>query len=396
MHKLVMLSVVFLATLLCFDYASAAAIGVNRAEINFNNVLKGGYAQEYVTVSTDSETDIPVDYKISGDAAGWIRIEPKNDTLLTINKDKSVTFTIIAEPPEDAQNGVYEVFVRFTTGNIYLKFGQMGSSIKTAFRVRVLVEVTGKEIVGCLAAGFYVPDIETGYPLEIYTTVHNQGNVKIMPEIKLDIWDLEQKNLVLSKTLSINERILPTVQKRYSNQFSANLPLGQYWADVTVPLCGNYQLLTFNVVAKGEISDKGSLLRIENKVWALTNEIVPITAVFSNDGSRMMTAKFKGQILLDNKIVKIIDTDFINIEPGQAGRIETYFQPGQPGQYAIVGRVLYNNKLSFEKSSLLNVNPSMPTGSVVYSRIKPVSFIPAVMVIVILVFLILIKKRKKK
>jgi hypothetical protein len=395
MHK-TFLIVVLLAALLCLSgYANAAAIGVNRAEINFQNVLKGGYAQDFVTVSTDSDADLPVEYQISGDAAQWITIEPKQATPFIISRNHSMTFTIISQPPNDAQNGIYEANVRFVTGNFFTQNGRMGSSVKTAFRVRVLTEVSGKEIVSCVSGAYYIPDVETGYPIELYSTIDNTGNVKILPEINIDIWDQEQKNLILSKTLSPNERILPTVKQKLNNEFTAELPLGQYWADLTVPLCGDYSLLTFNVVEKGELSDQGSLLRIENKAWAVVQEIVPIAAIFRNDGSRIISAKFKGQVMLDNKIIKIIDTDALDILPGEIGKIETYFQPNQPGQYAIVGRVLYNNKLSYEKSSLLNVNSKMPTGNAIYGKIRPISYVPIIMVIGILVFLILIKKKKR-
>ena len=54
-----------------------------------------------------------------------------------------------------------------------------------------------------------------------------------------------------------------------------------------------------------------------------------------------------------SSIEKVIDTDTYNVPPGQTARIETFFNPTEPGQYVVAGRVLYNNKLTFQKSTII-------------------------------------------
>ncbi|HYD03881.1 MAG TPA: hypothetical protein VEC16_06315, partial [Alphaproteobacteria bacterium] len=131
-------------------------------------------------------------------------------------------------------------------------------------------------------------------------------------------------------------------------------------------------------------------LRLDNNAWAAVGDVVPVTAVFKNTGERTVSAKFKGVVTLDNKIVETLDSEFYDIPPGEIGNIEMYFTPEKYGQYIISGRILYNNKLSYEKSSVLNVNTGTEkTGNAWV-------FVLVLIIIVIVILLLLIRIRKKR
>ena len=373
----------------------AAVIGANKGIVNMRNVLKSGYAQEPVTLTTDTDYNLSVTYKVDGEISDWVRIEPEKQPIF-ISKNNPARVLIIIEPPGDARNQKYSGSVRFLTGALAGPEGQFGTAVRAAINIRLGVEVTGQEIVRCDASGFRINDVEEGYPMEFHAIVTNKGNVRISPEFELEFWNQDQTELVETFTFRTNKSILPTVQKNIFHSIPHDLDIGQYWVRISTPLCGNAGsgFITMSVLEKGGVSDKGELLRIENKAWAKTGDIIPIDAVFKNLGSRIVSAKFKGTITSGEEIFKIINTDPLDVKPGETVKLRTYFNPVQEGQYMITGRVLYNKKLTFEKSSVLNVNPS---GKAPFAK-KAFNWttLTIVIVILIIVLLVMIIKRKKK
>ena len=182
---------------------------------------------------------------------------------------------------------------------------------------------------------------------------------------------------------------MPTISGAFTNTFDANLRIGQYWAYVTVYPCKNTELVTFNVFEKGTLVDSGDFVRLENQAWAKIGEIVPINAVFKNTGTRTVSAKLKGIVTLDNRIVDTIDTEYYDIAPGEIGNIPATYTPKKLGQYIITARILYNNKLSFEKSSVINVNEGTEQG---FNWL----YVIVIVVILVVIWLLLIGIRKKK
>ncbi|MFH0869584.1 MAG: hypothetical protein V1866_00825 [archaeon] len=393
--RLSVVSLVFLVLLLLATLpAEATVIGANKAVAEFKNVLKNGYAQELVTLTTDTDFNLSVNYESEGDVAGWIRFEPVLSPFF-ISRDNPYTIAMIIEPPGNVRNDRYTGSVRFITGSLAGPEGQFGTAVRAAINIRIGVDITGQEIVSCQASAFRIDDVEEGYPLEFYGSFSNSGNVRIRPEFILEFWNQDQTKLVDTLRFTANKSILPTVQERIFGVINHNLSLGQYWVKIKTPLCGDsgYGFLTMSVIERGGVSDQGELVNIENNPWAKVGEIVPIDAVFKNTGTRVESAKFKGTISSGKDIFKIIDTDPLDVLPGQAVKIRTYFNPVQEGQYMITGRVLYNKKLTFEKSSVLNVNPSGKPTSAGWG-IGPTVLIIMLLVLMVIVLLILIKRKK--
>jgi len=380
--------------LLSSELVRATVIGANKGVINFRNVLKNGYAQELVTLTTDTDFNLSVTYKVEGELADWVRVEPPQQPFF-ISKDKPNVVAIIVEPPGDAKNQHYTGSIRFLTGALAGPEGQFGTAVRAAINIRLGVDITGQEIVSCRAGGFQIEDVEEGYPLEFYALVTNNGNVRIKPEFILEFWNQDQSELVETFRFTINESILPTVQKRVFYSLEHDLDIGQYWVRIRTPLCGDAGsgFITVSVIERGGVSDKGELIRIENEPWVRVGDIVPIDAVFKNLGTRVVSAKFKGTISSGDEIFKIIDTDPLDVMPGEIVKLRTYFNPVQEGQYMIKGRVLYNKKLTFEKSSVLNVNPSgKPTPA------KKIEWggVLIILLVIIVILIILILRRKKR
>lgn len=376
------------------SYTCAVGISVTKAIVEYNNVMRGGYAEDVLYVSTDAEFNIPITYELLGDTKDWITISPDlNDpnATLFVNNSNYLPVTIIIRPPADLPIGVYTGDVRLMTGTLSTVGGQYGSQLQAAFMIRIRLEITGTEFLSCSGAGVMLKDTEVGSPIEYYMTVSNSGNIRVRPTATIDIWNQDQTKLILSKNLDFNDvDVLPTVTHAFYNSFTSDLRIGQYWAYITVKPCGSTALTTFSVHEKGTIVDSGELIRIDNQPWAKIGDVVPINAVFRNTGNRTVSAKFKGVIMLENRIVETIDSEFYDVAPGQTGTIQVYFTPKKLGQYIISGRVLYNNKLSFEKSTVLNVNDGEEKSGSAWI------YILVLIVIIILILLLLIRIRKKQ
>mgnify|MGYP001597713171 CR=1 FL=1 len=216
--------------------------------------------------------------------------------------------------------------------------------------------------------------------------------MRLSPSVSIDVFDQNRDKLLLSRNV-IGDEVLPTTQKSISQNLPVYLKEGQYWANMEIADCeGSKSLVTFSIVEKGTIADKGELIEIRNKPWALTNETVQIIAKFLNKGHRSVAARFKGTIKLDNKIVRLIETEEIIVPAGEIADFEIFFSPELPGKYVLAGKVIYNKKLTFEKGAILNVNPAET--SVSTSKFSPVARFTPLAIYVIIGTLIVFVLRK--
>ncbi len=394
MRVLSHLFVLIILSLMISGNTQAAAIGVNKAVINYEDVLKGGYAEDTFMASTDSEKYVELQYEFLGEIADWMSLETEGD--MQIRQNEPETLKVITEPPITVPNGIYKGILRITTGEIAKNEGQFGSTIKSAFRIRITITITGRQIQSCSVGGVSISSAEYDKELELTSTIKNSGNVNLIPEYEIDIWNSDQTKLLKTINLQSTKTIRPTQTATLHQEFSHDLDLGQYFADVTVKGCGKKEVTTFQILDRGEIADKGELVQIYNQPWAKTNDIVPIAGNFRNQGERTVSVKLKGTITLNGNIVKVIDTDLIDVPPGDVTKLETFFNPTEPGQYKIKLRALYNNKLTFERESILNVNPSGNPPKFQEFRLNWYPIILFVLVIIAITLIFLIKKKQSR
>ncbi|MBW2975360.1 hypothetical protein KY366_06595 [Candidatus Woesearchaeota archaeon] len=336
--------------------AYAVSIGVSPGRVNFDNLLKDGYAERTVRITTNSPQELTAHFEVSGEIAEWLRFEPESSSF-SLSSGKPHLLKIIIIPPNDTRSDSYSGKIDIVTDRFGSPQGRAGSLIKAAVTLSLSAKITDAETIACRAGAFGIKDIEAGYPLELSYRINNDGNVRIRPKVKLDIFDQLQENLIISEEFTSPE-ILPTVETIFSKKIqSEGLGIGQYWAIMAVEECKASSLLSFSVVEKGGIIDKGTLEMLTNKLWAYVDEPIEILAVFRNTGPRIVSARFKGDIRLDDKIVEVIETEEIDVASGEKADLRAYFTPPRAGRYIVTGRVLYNKKLTFEKGSIINVNP---------------------------------------
>lgn len=382
------LAILGILTLILSLSVSAIDVGLSPSVANFNNMLKGGYAQKTTTVSTSYAENVTGHIEVDGPIKSWLSFEPTNNTF-TFSRNNPLRVKIIVMPPSDVQNGDYSGTVSFVTDSVGSLTGS-GTLIKAAVQLGVSAQIVGNEIVACKAGGFRINDVEFGKPIGISATILNDGNVRLRPTITIDIWDKEQKKMLMTKNILLDE-LLPTVENGYYQEFVANLERGQYWAYVSVRDCQESALLTFNVLGAGEISDKGRLIEIIADRFVLTDTSMQIRTRFENQGERIVSAKFIGEVRMGKKLVSAIESDPVSVNPKETADLISFFTPKNPGVYTITGRVLYNDKLSFESSAQFE-----SIGEAKTDTIKLVMYASIYVLLLLLIMYLISKIRKGK
>ncbi|RLE42501.1 hypothetical protein DRJ48_03415 [Candidatus Woesearchaeota archaeon] len=337
---------------------ASVSLGVSPGGLDFREVLKGGYARRVITVSTSKSEPVLTRITLEGEIADWITFEP-NTTEFYISEDKPYNIGVIVQPPENIENGNYSGVMHVRTEKLgSLGGAAFGAIIKADVTVNINVEITGQEILSCYVGGLDVRDAEEGYPIEVYASVANDGNVGITPLFEVYVWDQMRTTLLLTRTIE-ERRILPTTKERLLLTIPNSLKPGQYWISVRVPECRFSQLKTFDVLEPGGISDKGELVGINTKPWVSVGEVVPIIGVFKNTGNRSEEVKLKIEIYKDKQLVKVLETETLRVMDGETREFKQYFIPKVAGRYEVRGVAFYNKKVTFEKGGVINVKPEL-------------------------------------
>jgi len=387
----ILLLVIFFLVSFLGTFVEGSLLGVNKIDLVYTDLLRGGYAEDSVVVSTGSERNISVYFEAQGNIKDWVSF--KENQPMTMNSNNPSLINVIIQPPTDAAVGDYEGILLISTGPLGQQEGQMGTNVVVAFEVKIKVKITDTQILSCTAGGFNIKDFEIGNSLDLDAVVNNNGNVRATPDFKIVIYDQEQKKVVANLSYKSNKEIFPTMSSQINAKLENNLNEGQYWTEISSPLCNSASFLTFSVLEKGGISDVGEFVRLKNDAWAKTGDIVPLLAQFKNRGSREVSAQFKGVASLDGKIVKVLSSDKVDVGPGELVNLEVFFTPVEVGQYKLTGRINYNNKLTFEKSSILNVEQGTTVSKGNNANIYYIALL--IIILLIILFLILIIRKKK-
>ncbi len=367
----------------------AGVIGASPGTVDISGVLKDGYAEQQITVtSSDDEMSRGI-IRVKGDIKPWITFE-KNLTEFNLSRDKPHTMMIIARPPADTQTGNYSGTITIYSSTIEQGTGRAGGTVLPGVMIPAAVEVVGDQRISCSAGGFTVYDAEAGFPIELKATVRNGGNVRISPNGSLEVWDAYQENIVATYRFRFQE-LLPTASRQLIQQIEHSLEPGQYWGVIKLPQCNSESLETFDILEKGMLADRGTFLELRHKNWAVENETILIVAVFRNEGDRGASAKFEGHILNEGRIVQKLNSDEIDVQPGETVNLITFFEPPAPSIYTVSGRVKYNKKVTFEKQGVINVTPGIRK-----ARSTLPIFIIYIALIVSIIFLLRLIIRKRR
>jgi len=386
MNKL--LGAILLSSLLC-STAQAMSIGAGPSTIDFGRMVRGGYAEQVVTVSTSGEEDLTCTAEFLGDLKDWLNLDKGNKFQVPANSREDLR--VILQPPADAVNGRYN-------GEIYIKAAPTSSvtsgaglAVGAGIIIKLTTEITGKEDVALTVNGVSIPDTEVGYPVKIVAELFNTGNVKITPKITAAISDTSGNKIVEGEYADTS--ILPTrIETVPFTVSSEGMTSGQYNADVNVyarDVLVHNQKIGFKVLPKGTLSVNGKLEELKVSPDTIsTGEMAKVMAKFKNSGQVPIRGKLRAEAYLNEKLVDVLrESDEMEVEPGDTVPLETYYNPSKPGNYVIRGSVGYGSGKTDQKGTILKVN-APASGSIDYVTYGAV----AVIILAIAAYFLFLRK----
>ncbi|MEK6852545.1 MAG: hypothetical protein AABX59_01570 [Nanoarchaeota archaeon] len=335
--------------ILAIPLVDSATIGVSPSVIEFNNMLRDGYAEGHVTVSVAADKPVTITASARGEIAPWLEFNK------SFQVDGEHKLRLVVRPPDYVANGEHLGYLRVQTSPLGDPSDQVGSSVEVGIDVKVSVIITDQQILLCDANSFRASNAEKGFPVLFAADVFNQGNVILKPHGNILILDKRQEQVIKSVNFE-GEGILPTLRKSVVYELDTkDLSLGQYWADFKITECDSSDLLTFDILEKGGLSTSGILRTVTSATWVNVGQEFPVFATFENDGENPVTAKFKGNALLSGQAVKILESNEALVRPGEIVNLTMLFTPAKPGRYILSGKVYYANKETYEKFGVVNV-----------------------------------------
>jgi len=399
---------IFLAVIFLISFSvnvSSAGIGLSPVSVRFEDVLKDGYAEKSVLLSTSSTEPIECIVTATGPAREWFNYS--TEKRFTLNPRSHQPLKIMVSPPSDTPNGVYEGYISVVILPKTSPDEGVGSAVSTGVSLKYYIEVSDVEKREYVISDTSVRDTEEKMPIEFSTVAENIGNVLLRPKIHIDISDAEGGGVVKSIDYS-DSVILPTTRQTIAIKVSPNdLPIGKYTAKFIAYLdqeLVSEQELGFEVLEKGSLRIQGRLEQVSlNKIWVYAGEIVEITASFQNDGVLSTSAVFKGKATMDDEVVALIESDEVDVPAGERANLTAHFTPKRTGRYVISGKAYFTKKITSEKSTILNVIEKDETAALAGtgnpssgSELIPLAAVALVASIVIGLFIWKTKKKSKE
>ncbi len=354
MKKMKKTIIYFLMTIFLIGCVDATGVAISPGTIDFGDMVKGGYAEARVRISTTKDIGT-FNRRMSplSETPEWITFAP-DEKSFEVEKGYPEYIKIKINVPNDARNGFYENRVSFLMEKEPDEM-ETGVSLIPSVGVDVNINVTDTQILKCNVNSLSIADAEFKKSLSLSAEIKNTGNVRILPEARIKIWDSNKENIVSEKTVLFDE-ILATVLSNQKLSVENELDEGQYWADMSVDQCGFSTVSEFDVFGEGALKADGEILRLERMSWMEVGQITPISVYFKNTGEKAYDAVFKGTIESYGEIIQVLESEKLKIDKGDIEIFEMYWTPEKPGRYGVYGSVYYDNKKTSEFNSNINVN----------------------------------------
>lgn len=369
----------------------AVSIGISPADLHFDNVLKGGYAEKTIAVSTSSETPVNFAVTATGSIEDWIEFEPSEG--LEVSRDSMKRVAVIVRPPGNVANGLYGGSIVVSTESTEPGEGGVGVGVTAGAAAGISIEITGEEIKKARVESIGVKDTEEGNPVEFLVSVLNEGNVIVTPSIDIEVTE-EGGTEVLKSVRHSQTDVLPTKMKIVRIRMeTGDLEIGEYEGLVRVFLDGeklSEKTLSFGILERGTLSKMGILQKVWNNPWVNAGDVVKIDAYFENTGELLVVGKFKGEVYLGSRLIEIAESEELEVAVGKTVVMSSYFKPESQGRYLVKGYVVYGGKTSETKESYINVNP---VGAEVPSEDMSYIALLVAVIVVILIIVVFLKRR---
>ena len=358
------LAVIIAALMILCPAANAGiGLGVSPASITISDAFKGGTYERIITVFNSGNETGNFTLTPEGKCAGWISFYKEDApdipiTEVTIPGKDKARLIVKFDIPEDIANADY-------TSTIYAqsipKEGEAeGAAAMAVIRIpsKILIQVTGTQILKGTVKSITTMDIEIDYPLKIKVEFKNEGNVIAKPEIAVGI----MKNGELVDSFVHDETGIKPAQEGTITVLwnTTGRGTGDYVANVAVSLGKEQELLAskslpFKILPFGSLTRQGVLQSLTIEGEPFVNRFIKVHVTFENTGQIDTMAKFKGEIYHEGSLLDILESDEMFVEVGEIGKLTSYYKTLESGSYAIKGRVFYAGKETAEKEVSFDV-----------------------------------------
>jgi hypothetical protein len=349
---------------------SALALGVSPAELTFEPLLPGGFAEEDILISNPKDIPVTVSFSSSRE---WITFDPPSITLAPRGSGRVI---VSLRPPIDTQ-------IRNYGERLSISSLSQGSRFGISLSVPLNFSVTGIDQTACLLGAFSLPDVDVGEPLRAAFTIKNTGNSRISPSGSLTVDGR-------AYPFTLDRETLPTRESRYELEIPVDLVEGERLATLQVEGCSNAPELTFSVFPVGSLITSGIFSRLDLPATATKGSIVEGRALFSNTGERGVSAFFQGIVERDGQVVTLEESDPLLLAPGEQKELLFSFVVEEEGFYQVRGKVKYGDEQSIERTAIVSVS------SPVSGDYSSTLFWLMLLIIIILLILILLKRGRRR
>jgi uncharacterized membrane protein len=354
-------ALVAVAALLSARTVAADGIGVYPTIMTFEDTMRGGEYFSTLGLINSAADERTFTLEASGDIGRWISFVDVADRSKVVDRvvapPKSDGYvTIRLQVPESAENGSYAGEVRAATIPTAGAIEGSGQAVSIAAIIEVKAEVSGKQRIEGQILEVVASDIEVGYPLAVRTKVQNRGNVRVVPQVHVEV---STAGKVVGAVDTNDVPVPPNEFREIEAKWDTNTAgPGDYQVTVTVALPGGVQLgpqsQPVRVLPRGSLTREGVFERLELANEPIPGSVVKVIAVFRNTGQVESMAIFQGELYRDGMLTKSVTSLQKLVRRDEVQQLEALVEIPESGQYTIKGKVNFEGKesevkeLSFE------------------------------------------------
>jgi len=382
--------------LICLLLPQVAAIGVSPPRFEINYAIRGSTVEKEFRVSGLNSGEEPV-FSVEGEASGWLTFSIRED-----NKESGIPIVMSVHIPHDAKNGDYEAFIRVQPNSRPEDLqGDAGVNVLTGVRMELTVHIIGEQHSEYKITGIDILNSEEKENITVLVAIKNLGNVEAGPDsVHFEIWDKDRNSMISVLSKKRLNGAKPFREDDLLIEFSHSLNAGQYWGqfsaiDEGVKVFEEGEI--FEILLEGDSNRSGTLTEFSVPGIVILGEIIPVRALFRNDGNIPVLARLVTEISRGGQIEAVIESESEKVLPGEESWISVYFSPDEPGDYHFSGHVIYDQKKTetHTESSLVVLKPEKENpGS--FSEGYGILLFPAIVFLIFVVTGIMIWSRNKK
>ena len=340
-----------LLSLALFALPAFGGVGLSPASVDIENMMRGGYAERYLTVSNPTDDAMTLSVSVDGPISGWVTSEPQSVNITGIGYR---IIKIAVRPPNTIPNGVYRGELLVVARPQVPPIMEGGSSVSVASLViaSASVQITDVQLLRYNVESVTVDDTEECRPIIANINLRNTGNVNVTPRFAVEIRS-RATGEVLQKYEEKSGSTLPTqtasamLKVPYKLEQFKCIPEGLYTAHIVSYEGGSIMDtsdLSFRIYPRGTLTVGGEIMRLDIPNNATLGEIIKIGGVFKNTGQIPVTAKLNAEIYSGGRLVNTVSSDPTDVITGGVSTLTAYFTPTSGGKYRILASAVFEEK----------------------------------------------------